>query len=379
MAGRFQGSGRFRKTGRDYSQLELFADTLGESGNPDSAPFGDPVARALAGAEETHNSASPETTDLPLTETPEPIAVIDAASQPQTEATNGRHEPVRRPDTETLDNPPAGIDRGTGQGEPVAAGPAPGSGTDGRSSLPSDGGSEDGVSRGLGAGDAGMGVPAERGPPRAAPPETAIIRQADPEPDPLPSRDFRITDADRIGGGSLRDKAFDNIEAIRTLKRIEAESRTATGAEKSLLVKYTGWGAMANAFRPYPPSEWQHTAAELHELLTPPEYESARASTPNAHYTSPMVIQAVWQAMLRFGLQPGAQILEPSIGVGHFLGLMPDDLASGSRRTGVELDAITARIAKCLYPDSTIFAKGLEETALPDNFFDGVIGNIPFG
>ena len=144
-------------------------------------------------------------------------------------------------------------------------------------------------------------------------------------------------------------------------------------------MKYTGWGAMANAFRPYPPSEWQPTAAELHELLTPPEYESARASTPNAHFTSPLVVRAVWQAMLRFGLQPGAQILEPSMGVGHFLGLMPEELVPGTLRTGVELDAITARIAKCLYPDSTVFAQGLEETALPDNFFDGVIGNIPFG
>ena len=144
-------------------------------------------------------------------------------------------------------------------------------------------------------------------------------------------------------------------------------------------MKYTGWGAMANAFRPYPPSEWQPTAAELHELLTPPEYESARASTPNAHFTSPLVVRAVWQAMLRFGLQSGAQILEPSMGVGHFLGLMPEELVPGTLRTGVELDAITARIAKCLYPDSTVFAQGLEETALPDNFFDGVIGNIPFG
>jgi len=144
-------------------------------------------------------------------------------------------------------------------------------------------------------------------------------------------------------------------------------------------VKYSGWGAMANAFRPYPPAEWQHTAAELRELLTAPEYESARASTPNAHFTSPMVVRAVWQAMLRFGLQPGAQILEPSMGVGHFLGLMPDELLPGSRRTGVELDSITARIAKSLYPDSTVFAKGFEETAFPDNFFDAVIGNIPFG
>ena len=109
------------------------------------------------------------------------------------------------------------------------------------------------------------------------------------------------------------------------------------------------------------------------------EYESARASTPNAHFTSPMVIRTIWQAMQRFGLQPGAQILEPSMGVGHFFGLMPDELLPGTRRTGVELDTITARIAKCLYPDSTVFAKGFEETPLPDNFFDAVIGNIPFG
>jgi N12 class adenine-specific DNA methylase len=223
-----------------------------------------------------------------------------------------------------------------------------------------------------------MGAPSGRGPPTgAAPHGTSIVQQ--PDPAPVPSRDFRITDALRIGEGSLRDKAFDNIEAIRALKRIEAENRTATDAEKFLLVKYTGWGAMANAFRPYPPPEWQHTAAELRELLTAPEYDSARASTPNAHYTSPAVITSMWQAMQRFGLQCGAQILEPSMGVGHFFGLMPDELVPGSRRTGVELDGITARIAKYLYPDSTVFAKGFEETALPDNFFDAVIGNIPFG
>jgi N12 class adenine-specific DNA methylase len=217
-----------------------------------------------------------------------------------------------------------------------------------------------------------MGVPSGRA-------GTAIIREADAEPDPAPSRDFRITATLRIGEGSLRDKAFDNIEAIRTLKRIEAESRAANEAEKSLLVKYTGWGAMANAFHPYPPPEWQHTAEELRELLTDGEYESARASTPNAHYTSPAVIASIWQAMQRFGLRPGTQILEPSMGVGHFFGLMPDELLPGTRRTGIELDDITARIAKCLYPDATLFAKGFEDTPLPDNFFDAVIGNIPFG
>jgi len=183
----------------------------------------------------------------------------------------------------------------------------------------------------------------------------------------------------RIGEGSLRDKAFDNIDAIRALKRIEAENRAATDAEKSLLVKYTGWGAMANVFRTHPPFEWHDTAETLRELLTDDEFASARASTPNAHYSSPDVIKGIWEAMQRFGLQPGAQILEPSIGVGHFFGLMPDELLKGARRTGVELDAVTARIAKCLYPDATVFSKGFEDTPLPDNFFDAVVGNIPFG
>jgi len=179
--------------------------------------------------------------------------------------------------------------------------------------------------------------------------------------------------------GSLREKAFDNIEAIRALKRVEAEGRLATGAEKFLLAKYTGWGALANVFKPYPPEEWKVTAHELRELLTDAEYDSARASTPNAHYTSPVVIASIWQAMQRFGLRAGAQILEPSMGVGHFFGLMPEALLPGTRRTGVELDSVTARIANCLYPDSTVLSKGFEDTQLPDNFFDGVIGNIPFG
>jgi type I restriction-modification system DNA methylase subunit len=136
---------------------------------------------------------------------------------------------------------------------------------------------------------------------------------------------------------------------------------------------------MPNVFHPYPPHEWEQTARDARTLLTDDEYEAARASTPNAHFTSALVIEAMWDAMRRLGLGQGAQVLEPSMGVGHFLGLMPEDLLHGSRRTGVELDAITARIAQRLYPDSTIFAKGFEDTALPDNFFDVTIGNIPFG
>jgi N12 class adenine-specific DNA methylase len=146
-----------------------------------------------------------------------------------------------------------------------------------------------------------------------------------------------------------------------------------------VLARYSGWGALPNVFHPYPRSDWAETAREVRQHLTPEEYDSARASTPNAHFTSPMVIQALWDSMERLGLAPGAQILEPSMGVGHFFGLMPESLLPGCRRTGVELDSITARISKQLYPDATIFAKGFEETLLPDNFFDAVIGNIPFG
>lgn len=136
---------------------------------------------------------------------------------------------------------------------------------------------------------------------------------------------------------------------------------------------------MPNAFAPRPPREWQSVADELKDVLSAEEYTSARASTPNAHYTSPEVIQAIWQAMERFGLQPGAQILEPSMGVGHFFGLMPESLYPGTRRTGIELDSITARIASKLYPDSSIQAKGFEDTPLLKDFFDASVGNIPFG
>jgi hypothetical protein len=246
---------------------------------------------------------------------------------------------------------------------------------------------------GVGTGGAGMGAAPERergrdherGPPAAAEP----LRDLDPREFDLgdlasaapaaPPRDFRITESHRIGQGGLKEKARDNIAAIRTLRLVEDESREARDPEKAVLARYSGWGALANVFHPYPRSDWQEIARDVKENLTPEEYDSARASTPNAHFTSPLVINTLWQAMERFGLTPGANVLEPSLGVGHFFGLMPESLLPGCRRTGVELDGITARIAKQLYPDATIFAKGFEETTLPDNFFDAVIGNIPFG
>jgi hypothetical protein len=198
------------------------------------------------------------------------------------------------------------------------------------------------------------------------------------EPDDKPSRDFRISDAHRIGQGGLHEKAQGNIAAIRLLKKLEADSREATDEEKAVLARYVGWGGMPNVFGYPPPQEWKATASAVKELLTEDEYESARASTPNAHFTSPAVIQAIWSGLQRLGLKQGAQVLEPALGVGHFFGLMPEE-TQGGHKTGVELDSITARIASKLYPDSTIFAKGFEETPLPDNYFDAVVGNVPFG
>ncbi len=205
-----------------------------------------------------------------------------------------------------------------------------------------------------------------------------VEKALDIEPEDKPSRDFRITGAHRIGQGSLHEKARDNIAAIRLLKTLEAENREASDDEKAILSRYVGWGALSNVFGHYQPEEWRSTARAVKELLTGPEFESARASTPNAHYTSPLVINAVWSALQRLGLGSGAQILEPAMGIGHFFGLMPESM-QGGHRTGVELDSITARIARKLYPDSTIFAQGFEDTPLPDNYFDAVIGNVPFG
>jgi hypothetical protein len=137
--------------------------------------------------------------------------------------------------------------------------------------------------------------------------------------------------------------------------------------------------AMPGAFELQPSRDWKGIAQELREVLGAEEYASARASTPNAHYTSSEVIHAIWKAMERFGFQHGGHVLEPSMGVGHFFGLMPEGFYPGTRRTGVELDSITARIAAKLYPDSNVHAKALEDTGLPKDFFDAAVGNIPFG
>jgi hypothetical protein len=164
--------------------------------------------------------------------------------------------------------------------------------------------------------------------------DSSAQRVVDIEPKDKPSRDFRITSTHRIGQGGLHEKASDNIAAIHLLKTLEAENREATDDEKPLLARFVGWGGMPNIFGIYPPQEWKNAAAEIKELLSATEFESARASTPNAHFTSPMVIEAVWGGLERLGLGKNAQVLEPAMGVGHFLGLMPESMRGAHRPSG---------------------------------------------
>ena len=197
----------------------------------------------------------------------------------------------------------------------------------------------------------------------------------DGKPDKAPALDYRIAD-DALGHGGPKAKFRMNLEAIRTLGKIEGENRRATKQEQEILSRYVGWGGIPQAFDPNN-SAWASEYAELKAALTETEYESARASTLNAHYTSPIVIKAVYQAIENLGFQRG-NILEPSCGVGNFFGLLPDNMAD-SKRYGVELDTITGRIARQLYQNADIQIKGFEDADYPDNFFDLAIGNVPFG
>lgn len=186
---------------------------------------------------------------------------------------------------------------------------------------------------------------------------------------------YRITD-DTLGHGGAKTKYAMNIAAINALKTIEAEHRAATPEEQEVLSKYVGWGALANAFDESK-ADWANEYAELKSLLTEEEYASARASTLNAHYTSPTVIKAIYSAVERMGFRIG-NVLEPACGIGNFFGLVPDSMAD-CKMYGVEFDPLTGRIAQQLYQKNYIAIEGFEQTNLPDSFFDLAIGNVPFG
>ena len=189
------------------------------------------------------------------------------------------------------------------------------------------------------------------------------------------SQNFIITD-ENLGVKTPKARFAANVEAIRTLNNIEAENRTATPVEQAVLSGYTGWGAIPQAFDS-DNKDWSNEYAELKELLSDSEYADARRSTLNAHFTSPVIISAIYEGLKNIGFESG-KILEPAMGVGNFFGAMPENMRN-SELHGVELDSLTGRIAKQLYPDADIQIKGFEKTKFENDSFDAVVGNVPFG
>ena len=206
------------------------------------------------------------------------------------------------------------------------------------------------------------------------PDAVALDEALNAEPAPEPAGNFHITD-DHLGEGGAKQKYARNIEAIRTLFKLEQEHRSATAEEQQVLSQYVGWGGLADAFDPNKDG-WAKEYTELKGLLSEDEYAVARSSTLNAHYTSPTVIRGIYDAVERMGFRSG-NILEPSMGVGNFFGMLPDTMQD-SRLYGVELDSITGRIAKKLYPQADITVAGFETTDRRD-FYDLAVGNVPFG
>ena len=186
---------------------------------------------------------------------------------------------------------------------------------------------------------------------------------------------FHITD-DTLGIGGAKEKFKRNIDAIRTLEKIEGENRIATPEEQKILSQYVGWGGLADAFDESK-SAWAGEYQELKSLLSDAEYASARESTLNAHYTSPVIIRSIYEALEKMGFEKG-NVLEPAMGIGNFFGMLPEKMQE-SRLYGVELDGITGRIAKQLYPKADIKISGFEKTDYPNDFFDVAVGNVPFG
>ena len=189
------------------------------------------------------------------------------------------------------------------------------------------------------------------------------------------SQNFVITD-ENLGVKTPKARFAANVEAIRTLNNIESENRTATAEEQAVLSGYTGWGAIPQAFDSAN-KDWSNEYAELKELLSDSEYADARRSTLNAHFTSPVIISAIYDGLKNIGFESG-KILEPAMGIGNFFGAMPENMRN-SELHGVELDSLTGRIAKQLYPDADIQIKGFEKTRFENDSFDAVVGNVPFG
>ncbi len=210
--------------------------------------------------------------------------------------------------------------------------------------------------------------------------ETVIVPAVDvPAPEvtaPDKGENFTITD-DALGEGGAKAKFRANVDAIKTLKSLEREKRPATAEEKETLSKYVGWGALAKAFDKDDP-KWAAEYKELSDLLTPQEYAQARSTVNDAFYTSPTVIDGIYEALGNFGFD-GGNVLEPAMGIGNFFGRMPEAMQAHSQLYGVEIDSLSGRIAQALYPDADIAIQGFEQNRFQNSCFDVAVGNVPFG
>ena len=212
--------------------------------------------------------------------------------------------------------------------------------------------------------------------PEIVPDDDAVEAPAPEVIAPDKGENFTITD-DALGEGGAKAKFRANVDAIKTLKTLEREKRSATAEEKETLSKYVGWGALAKAFDKDDP-KWAAEYKELSELLTPQEYAQARSTVNDAFYTSPTVIDGIYEALANFGFE-GGNVLEPAMGIGNFFGRMPEAMQSHSQLYGVEIDSLSGRIAQALYPDADIAIQGFEQNRFQNGSFDVAVGNVPFG
>ncbi len=340
-------------------------------GTPAQAPAADLAAPASA-----ENSVAPEAKPLAL------AADLAAPKSLEKPATIEPERPSEQPATEiqnavrSSSGEPLAGELPAGSGGARAPGTArtlrgPRSGT-GRRRVASGSSQGTGVSPSSGAGEPGVGDTADAHnnnpnfPPRAGTVTSTRFEH-----------DYRIPDG-RIISGSPEVRAKANLAAIETLRTLEKENRPATVEEQQVLAGYVGWGAVPQLFSATTP-EWQQAQERLKSLISEEEYEQARRSTTNAHYTDDLYVDAIWKALQHLGARAGMSWGEPALGSGTFFGRQPAELLEGARRIGIEKDALTAAIAKYLYPDSGVDHKPFEEAELPENYFDGFVSNVPFG
>lgn len=346
-------------------------------------------------AAEQHNRQQSDTSQARVTN-----GLDDMVSSFDREVTTDESQQLDQPGQGPLEGIPADPVQGAESQEPAGERAARRSGTDapGNERAGSPGIQQP---RSLGDDAREVSVPAGRGEPTAAGQrnepgsETDAGRNGDREravrrersrpvagtvAEDRPVGAFTIN-ADEIGKGGDKTKYRNNVAAIRLLKELEAANRPATREEQAVLSKYVGWGGLPQAFERTDGSAnkgWEKEVADLKALMTPEEYRAAQSSTKNAHYTSPEIVSGMWDAMRRLGFT-GGRVIEPSVGVGNFFGLMPADVRTASALHGVELDHITSGIATQLYPEAKIARMGYQDYVIPDGYFDIAIGNPPFG